>query len=65
LLWRVDGDPPVVASIERASSLTTTAAQMVNRIPDVIVAPAGYLRIEQLPTVAFAGRRAAGSLHGL
>ena len=46
--WAVDGRPPSKIRIDRADGVHTSAACMVNRIPDVIAAPPGIRLISQL-----------------
>ena len=48
MLWTVDGRPPSKIRVDRADSVHTSAACMVNRIPDVIAAPPGVRLISQL-----------------
>eukprot|EP00746_Dinoflagellata_sp_MGD_P042791 gnl/MRDRNA2_/MRDRNA2_20375_c0_seq1.p1 gnl/MRDRNA2_/MRDRNA2_20375_c0~~gnl/MRDRNA2_/MRDRNA2_20375_c0_seq1.p1 ORF type:complete len:379 (+),score=66.40 gnl/MRDRNA2_/MRDRNA2_20375_c0_seq1:76-1212(+) len=52
--WEIQGEP--AAQKVRATNLdglTSTVAQAVNRIPDVIAAPAGYVTLEKLPKLKF------------
>jgi 2,4-diaminopentanoate dehydrogenase len=48
MTWAVDGRPPSKIRIDRADGVHTSAACMVNRIPDVIAAPSGIRLISQL-----------------
>lgn len=51
--WRIDGQPNVKMALTGASSSETTATQLINRIPDVIAAPAGYVTLDRLPPVRY------------
>ena len=48
MMWTVDGRPPSNIRVDRADGVHTSAACMVNRIPDVIAAPSGVRLISQL-----------------
>jgi 4-hydroxy-tetrahydrodipicolinate reductase len=48
MTWAVDGRPASKIRIDRADGVHTSAACMVNRIPDVIAAPPGIRLISQL-----------------
>ncbi|MBZ6384573.1 NAD(P)H-dependent amine dehydrogenase family protein [Pantoea piersonii] len=48
MTWAVDGRPPSKIRIDRADGVHTSAACMVNRIPDVIAAAPGIRLISQL-----------------
>jgi 2,4-diaminopentanoate dehydrogenase len=48
MMWAVDGRPPSKIRVDRADGVHTSAACMVNRIPDVITAPPGVRLISQL-----------------
>lgn len=48
MMWTVDGRPPSKIRVDRADGVHTSAACMVNRIPDVIAAPSGVRLISQL-----------------
>lgn len=51
IIWQVDGRPPLRAMIDALDGELTAAAQLVNRIPDVLSALPGLLSIERLPPV--------------
>jgi 4-hydroxy-tetrahydrodipicolinate reductase len=51
--WLIEGDPPVQMSIDPPSSHLTTATQLVNRLPDVVEAPSGYVTLDQLPPLRY------------
>ena len=48
MMWTVDGRPPSKIRVDRADGVHTSAACMVNRIPDVFAAPPGVKLISQL-----------------
>jgi hypothetical protein len=48
MMWTVHGRPPSKIRVDRADGVHTSAACMVNRIPDVIAAPPGVRLISQL-----------------
>jgi 4-hydroxy-tetrahydrodipicolinate reductase len=48
MTWAVDGRPPSKIRIDRADGVHTSAACMVNRIPDVMAAAPGIRLISQL-----------------
>ena len=47
--WTVTGEPELHLSNPAVPTGTTTVTQLVNRIPDVINAPPGFVTIEKLP----------------
>jgi hypothetical protein len=47
--WTVTGEPELHLSNPAVPTQTTTCTQLVNRIPDVINAPPGFITIEKLP----------------
>ena len=48
MMWTVDGRPPSKIRVDRADGVHTSAACIVNRIPDVIAALSGVRLISQL-----------------
>lgn len=63
--WRVDGRPPSAIRVDRADGVHTSAACMVNRIPDVIAAPPGIRLISQLGPAPLAHLSAPSGRSGL
>jgi hypothetical protein len=51
--WEVDGDPPAQMKLQGLDSGHATASSVVNRILDVINAPAGIVTVDQLPSMKF------------
>jgi 4-hydroxy-tetrahydrodipicolinate reductase len=48
MMWAVDGRPASKVRVDRADAVHSSAACMVNRIPDVIAAPCGIRLVSQL-----------------
>ena len=46
--WTIEGEPSTRVVIEKPSTVELTCATVVNRIPDVIAAPAGYYTTEKM-----------------
>lgn len=46
--WTIEGEPNTTIVVNRPSTVELTCASIVNRIPDVINAPAGYVTTEKL-----------------
>jgi 2,4-diaminopentanoate dehydrogenase len=53
--WSIDGEPELHLSNPRVPTGVTTCTQLVNRIPDVINAPPGFVTIEKLPKLRYRG----------
>jgi 4-hydroxy-tetrahydrodipicolinate reductase len=52
--WEVRGEPEVLQlSTPAVPTRITTCTQMVNRIPDVIAAPPGFVTVDQLPPLRY------------
>ena len=51
--WTVTGEPQLHLSNPAVPTGMTTCTQLVNRIPDVINAPAGFITIEKLPRLRY------------
>lgn len=52
-VWTVEGEPTTTITVEKPSTVELTCATIVNRIPDVINAPAGYVTTEKLGELNF------------
>ena len=48
MIWTIDGVPASKVRVDRTHSVHTSAACMVNRVPDVMGAPAGIRLVSQL-----------------
>ena len=51
--WTVEGEPPLRLINPAVPTMMSTVSQMVNRIPDVINAPPGFVTIEKLPRLRY------------
>ena len=47
--WTIEGEPNTRVVIERPATVELTCATIVNRIPEVLMAPAGYFTTEFMP----------------
>ena len=47
--WTIEGEPSTRVVIDRPSTVELTCASVVNRIPEVLMAPAGYFTTELMP----------------
>ena len=47
--WTIEGEPNTRVVIERPATVELTCASVVNRIPEVLMAPAGYFTTEFMP----------------
>jgi len=47
--WTIEGEPNTRVVIERPATVELTCASVVNRLPDLLMAPAGYFTTEYMP----------------
>lgn len=47
--WTIEGEPNTRVVIERPATVELTCATVVNRLPDLLMAPAGYFTTEFMP----------------
>lgn len=47
-IWTVEGEPTTTITVEKPATVELTCGTIVNRIPDVIKAPAGYVTTEKI-----------------
>ena len=52
-VWTVEGEPTTTITVEKPATVELTCATVVNRIPDVIKAEAGYITTEKLGDLQF------------
>lgn len=48
--WTIYGEPDTTVVVNRPATVELTCASVVNRLPEVISAPAGYYSTEKMPT---------------
>ena len=51
--WKIYGEPDTFFSVDKPATVEHTCSTIVNRIPDVINAPAGMVTVDQLPQIRF------------
>ena len=51
--WTIEGEPNTTVTISRPSTVELTCATLVNRIPDLMTAPAGYITTDNFTIAKF------------
>jgi hypothetical protein len=62
--WTVSGEPDLHLSNGVVPTQMTTAASLVNRIPDVINGPAGFITVDKLPRLRYRPEALASYVEG-
>ena len=51
--WTIEGEPTTTVTINRPQTVEMTCATIVNRLPDVVNAPAGYVTTDKMADINF------------
>lgn len=51
--WTVEGEPTTTLTISRPATVEMTCASIVNRLPDLVKAPAGYVTTDKMADINF------------
>lgn len=51
--WTIEGEPTTTVTVNKPATVELTCATIVNRLPDVIKAPAGYVTTDNMPDIHF------------
>ncbi len=54
--WTVEGEPSTTVTVNRPATVELTCATIVNRLIDVINAPAGYVTTNNMPDIHFVSK---------
>ncbi len=51
--WTIEGEPTTTFTISRPATVEMTCASVVNRLPDIVAAPAGYVTTDKMADLNF------------
>jgi 4-hydroxy-tetrahydrodipicolinate reductase len=51
--WTITGEPTTTVKIDRPATVELTCATIVNRLPDLISAPSGYVPTDRMPAPTY------------
>ena len=51
--WTIEGEPTTTVVINKPQTVEMTCASIVNRLPDVVDAPAGYVTTDRMPDINY------------
>lgn len=51
--WKISGDPPLQFAVDKPQTVEHTCATVINRLPDVLAAPCGFVTADDLPEVSY------------
>ena len=51
--WTIEGEPSTTVTISRPATVEMTCASIVNRLPDVVAAPAGYVTTDRMADINY------------
>lgn len=54
--WTIEGEPTTTVTVTKPATVELTCATIVNRLVDVINAPAGYVTTDNMPDIHFVGK---------
>ena len=54
--WTIEGEPSTTVTVNRPATVELTCATIVNRLIDVINAPAGYVTTNNMPDIHFVSK---------
>jgi hypothetical protein len=56
IYWTICGEPDINILLKKPDTVAITCAGVVNRLPDVINAPAGYVTTDKMPVISYRTR---------
>ena len=51
--WTIEGEPTTTVTVSRPATVEMTCASIVNRLPDLVKAPAGYVTTDKMPDINY------------